>query len=277
MLLSRLAGLGLATCLVIVAPASATLIGVDWDDGKLYNVSTSDASLSLIGPTGITQLSALEYAPGGTLYAFSSGVQASLYTIDPVTATATLVGPLGMFAFEGGIAFSPDGTAYAVSGGSVAAAQLLQLNLATGAATVVATLSGGPHDVNGLAWRSDGKLIGLDRTSNGLIVIDPATGATSLLATVATDIGATGGMAAVGGTGYFSTSGQGDVIPGSNNLYSFDLFTGAYAVVGGFVPVTEGTGIGGLAMPIPEPSTLGMLLLSYALPWRRTPRRRVGA
>lgn len=261
---SRPAGIGLATCLLVVAPVSASLIGVDWDTGVLYNVSTSDASLSVIGSTGITELSALEFAPNGTLYAFSSGSQARLYTIDPVTATATSVGPLGMFAFEGGIAFSPGGTAYAVGGSSVSSPQLLQLNLATGAASVVATLSGGAHDINGLAWRSDGMLVGLDRVSNGLVTINPATGATALLAIVDTDIGATGGMAAVGNTGYFSTSGPGDVIPGSNNLYSFDLFTGAHTLVGSFAPAIENTGIGGLA--IPEPSTLaGMLLFSCAL------------
>ena len=64
------------------------------------------------------------------------------------------------------LAFAPNGTAYGTNGDSAAIPQLFTINLTTGAATVIGTLSGGDHDINGLAYRSDGMLIGLDRVTN---------------------------------------------------------------------------------------------------------------
>jgi hypothetical protein len=141
------------------------LLAVDTDNGNLYQVSTSNAALTLVGNTGVPFLADIQFAPNGTLYGFTDSAAAnpSLYKINPTTAAATLVGPLGIgFVFEGGLAFAPNGTAYGSNAGDSGHDQLFTINLTTGAATVIGTLSGS-HDINGLVYRSDGQLIGLDR------------------------------------------------------------------------------------------------------------------
>src|SRR5207253_2158884 len=89
--------------------ARADLLGVNFDTGELVSVSTANAALTHIGNTGIASMGALEFAPDGTLYGFTVGPTSTLYSINPVTAAATLVGPLGQFTFEGALAFAPGG------------------------------------------------------------------------------------------------------------------------------------------------------------------------
>ena len=138
-----------------VCPLSAqpaTLLGVDRDSGNLYQISTVDASLTFIGNTGIQLLGNLEFAPNGLLYAFTIGSDATLYRIDPNTAQSTAVGRLGVReVFEGGLAFAPDGTGYGVNGENANTPQLFRINSSTGQATIIGTISGGAHDINGLA------------------------------------------------------------------------------------------------------------------------------
>lgn len=244
------------------------LLGIESGTGKLYRISTVNAGVTLIGPTGLANPAALEYGPNGFLYAFTSGDNANLYTLDPGTAAATLIGPLALpFVFEGGLAFSPNGTAYATNGDGAGNPQLLTINLNTGAASVVGTISGAPHDINGLAWRSDGKLIGLDRVTNSLLEINPATAASSFIAAVPSEVGAIGGMTVAGGRGYYNTAGPTASVPGSNSLYSFDLFTGASVLIGAFPAPITGDGFAGLA--VPEPATLGLVAIGAALLVRR--------
>ena len=56
-------------CLMLLAvpSAQANLIGVHYQSGNLYSISTLDASLSLIGNTGVAKLGSLELAPDGYL------------------------------------------------------------------------------------------------------------------------------------------------------------------------------------------------------------------
>jgi len=152
----------LLTCCLIVtlavfafgSNAYAALWASDWAGG-FYSVNTSNASLSYIGSTGISELGALEYASDGTLYGFSSGTGAALYTIDPNTGASSLIGPLNNgFIFEGGLAFG-NGVAYGVNQGSNSTPYLFSLNLATGQATNIGQMYSN-HDFNGLAWRSAG-------------------------------------------------------------------------------------------------------------------------
>jgi hypothetical protein len=189
------------------------------------------------------------------------------------------VEPLGVgFVFEGVLAFAPNGTAYGSNAGSAGAPQLFTINLTTGAATIIGTLAGS-HDINGMTWRSDGKLVALDRVSNSLLVIDPTTLAISTLAALGSAVGAVGGMTVDGTTAFFSTSGPGS-IPGSNSLYTFDLFTGSFSLVGSFAPTITGTGISGIAggasvAAVPEPASLTLAgvaafgLLGYRLRRRK--------
>jgi PEP-CTERM motif len=248
---------------------AGTLLAIDWDTGTLYNLSTTNAALTPIGSTGLSLPADIQFAPNGTLYAFTAGGSSTLYTINPVTAKATAVGPLGISSiFEGGLAFSPGGIAYGTNGDNSGNPQLFSINLNTGQATVIGTISGGDHDINGLAYRSDGKLIGLDRVTNSLLVIDPTTAASSVLAAIGPTVGALGGMTVSGGTGYFDTAGPAATNPGSNSLYSFDLFTGSSSLIGSFSPTISDEGISGIAAApaqtgsVPEPASLFLVTIS---------------
>jgi hypothetical protein len=54
-------------------------------------------------------------------------------------------------------------------------------------------------------------------------------------------------MAVRGGRGYFSTSGPNLVPTGSHELWTFDLYTGAQALIGSLGPAITGDGISGLS------------------------------
>ena len=256
------------SCVLLVAVPVAQagfvpvdLVAIDWDAGDLYHVSTSDATLSFIGNTGLSELGfgALELGNDGSLYGITMGQEASLYRIDPNDASVTRIGPLGVSLFEGGLAFAPDGTAYAVSSGFETDPGLVSIDLATGQATEIGLL-GARHDINGLGWRSDGMLVGLDRVDGALLAIDPVTAAVTHVADIQPAIGGVGGMALGQDFGFFATAGPGHFNPGSNGLYSFDPFTGDHVLVGDFDSTITGWGISGLAV-IPEPATLMLLAL----------------
>jgi hypothetical protein len=77
-------------------------------------------------------------------------------------------------------------------------------------------------------------------------------------------------MTVLGGVGYYNTSGPSSAAPGSNQLYSFDLFSGQSTLIGGFGPIITGTGISGLAAIVPEPSSVVLAVLgAVALLGRR--------
>ncbi len=265
---------------VLLGPTTslnAQLVGVEFDTGSFYSISTSDGSLQLIADTDINGIGALEFnSQDGFIYGFTTGDAATLYrfTISPSLddVTAELIGPLGISTFEGGIAFSPSGTAYAVNGGATVPA-LLSLNLSTGAASVVNSFAD-RHDISGLGWRSDGLLIGLDSTDNALLTIDPLTAAVTTIEQVGATVGTIGGMAHGTGGSFFVTAGPGAVIPGSNSLYSFDPFTGDQIFIASFENQILANGFSGLSF-VPEPATLALLSLGgIALLRRRAGSRR---
>jgi hypothetical protein len=263
------------------APASAgQLFAVDWDTGNFYQVSSTNAALTLVGATGISVPADIQFAPNGTLYAITpTGTSpAALFTINPNTAKATLVGQLGQELTEGALTITPNGTAFAFNGaGTTNVDKLLSINLQTGAATVVGQLNG-QHDINGMAFRSDGELVALDEDSESLLLINPTTLAVSTLAALPGPAGAVGGMTTIDGTTAFFATGI--LVGGTNSLYSVNLFTGTSNLIGSFAPtITSGEGISGLAeaanvvTAAPEPASLTLLGLGVAsvigYSWRR--------
>lgn len=75
-------------------------------------------------------------APAEGLYGVDVVQQVLLY-IDPATAAATVLGPMGLPALTAGADFDCDGTLWALSGTADQAMDLYTLDLATGAATLV--------------------------------------------------------------------------------------------------------------------------------------------
>ncbi len=269
---------GMILAVIVLAPTPslrAQLVGVEFNTGTFYSISTTDGSLQLIGDTDIANIGALEFNPqDGFLYGFTTGAAklTNLYrfTISPSfdAVTAELVGPLGLSIFEGGIAFSPLGGAFAVNGG-VTVPALLSLDIATGDATLI-NFFADRHDINGLGWRSDGLLIGLDNTDDALLAIDPITAGVTVIDQVGAAIGSVGGMAMGEAGNFFVTAGPLAADPGSNSLYSFDPFTGDHVFIASYENQILANGFSGLAF-VPEPATLTMLALGgLALLRRRT-------
>ncbi len=238
---------------------AAELLGVHWDTGTLYRISPSNAAITAVGG-GALNIGALELASDGWVYGVSL-FDNVIYRINPQTFVSTPHSDLtGISMFEGGLTFAPSGLAYLVSGGSALNPELHILDVNTGVTNLIGEISGGEHDINGLVWRSDGMLVGLDRSTNSLLAIDPFTAAATVIASLTPTLGAIGGMTVIDGVGYFNTSGPATSLPGSNELWSFDLFTGAHTLVGSLAPTIAGTGISGLSV-IPEPACASVLAL----------------
>jgi hypothetical protein len=239
-------------CAMSGALASAQdLIGVHWDTGDLYAISPANGAATPIGATAVTHLADIEHGPDGKLYGLrvAGGSALELWRIDPGTAAAALVGPLGFTGFEGDLAFTQAGELYAVNSNTF---QLLRIDIGTGAAVAVAQL---PVMAlfRGLSERADGKLAALEMSTNALLTIDPSTGNVSSKHVLAAAIGGAGSMTRHGGTTYLTTGGPGGAggpggsFSGSNELWTVDPFSGAHSFVASFAGVVGGGGITGLA------------------------------
>lgn len=266
--------------LMISATPSALgveLIGVDFDTGDVYGISLDTAVLTPLGTTGIAGFGSLEFASDGTLYGFTTNLQPgarTLYQLDPLDSYAAHeIGLLNQNSvFDGSLVIAPDGTAYGTNRGDMLAPDLFTIDLGSGVTSPIGTISvdgDTRHDINGMTWRNDGMLVGLDRIENALLAINPADATAEIIAYVTPDAGGVGGMAVWGDTGYFATAGP-DAIPGgSNELYTFNLFTGHHELVGSFDDtITEGSGISGLAI-IPEPASLFLVAVGGLVFLRR--------
>jgi hypothetical protein len=98
-------------------------------------------------------------------------------------------------------------------------AQLLRFDLTTGAQETVGIV--GYYRVTGLAFTSDGSLYGIDAVADRLVMVDPSTGAGTLVCSFGVDVGELADLA----------GGAGGVLwlldDGSARLYRVDRATGA--------------------------------------------------
>lgn len=147
---------------------------------NLYSLNTTTGTASIVGalnppvsavPCGSATCppNALVFSGSGTLYTATN----SLYTINPVTAADTLVGPLGGgFVSGGDLAFANGKMFLATSNNS-----LVTVNPTTGAATLVGPM--GVASMFGLASPDNATLYGVAGTS--VYILDQTTGNATLL------------------------------------------------------------------------------------------------
>ncbi|MFG0274546.1 MAG: DUF6923 family protein [Phycisphaerales bacterium] len=269
-------GVGAACALAIGGAANAGLIGVNFSTGTLYAFDPDAGSIAAIGETGRT-ITGLEVGPAGALYGMTDGLAGRLVTIDPETAGVTDVGPLGAgFSFEGALAIDAAGRAVGATKLAGGGRALFSVDLTTGATATLTGLSRSSIDINGMVFRDDGALVGIDSVRNEFVSIDLATGAvTTISALQSPGIGAVGGLALHRGMGYYATAGAVSGSDGDNALYSIDLYTGEQAFVMSLgSEAGAGFGIGALASttPVPAPSAALPLALGAGGALRR--RRR---
>jgi len=164
----------------VVARATAVI------DGKTQRGHSGSTSPV---PAGITDVGVVRLADFTALYAAAFNGPtgpASLYSIDPVTSAATLIGPIGFWRVSA-MDVSEDGTVYAVGRDPVTRKSvLLTIDLATGAGTAI-----GPTGVEQLGFGdtiadisfrpSDHVLFAYLEAGDGLGTIDLATGRTTAL------------------------------------------------------------------------------------------------
>lgn len=157
------------------AIVSDTLDNVDSQIREIDLVSAEQIGSSVI-TTGI--FTGLEWV-GNDLYAaettlFDMGGSAELRLLDPATGTSTLIGPTGQGDIFGLAYEESTDTLYGITLGG----QLLTVNRTTGSARVIAATG---IQAGSLEFGPDGQLYAIDLLTAELFVIDPTTGASSLV------------------------------------------------------------------------------------------------
>jgi hypothetical protein len=157
---------------------AARLVTIDPATALVTVIGSFDAGPVNSGGTPST-MADLAFDPAGNLYGIGSIGGPQLYSINPVTAKATVIGTTGLTSTTGGgVAIDAAGTVY----GSPTASRFGTYNITTGAFTLIAD----PAEVVGGAWGSldfdeNGVLYALNVGSGSppptaLTTINPATG-----------------------------------------------------------------------------------------------------
>lgn len=274
-----------AAALVLIgvqaAQADYFMRAIDYDTGDLYAVDPTSTNagivdMGIIGSTGVPGMADIWWDPADLcLYGYTTGIDAKFYRIDADTAAASEIGSLNIgFVFEGALCEGPNGSLYGTNQGDAEDPHFFTVDKHTGAATVVNTIGGLAHDVNGMVLRDDGWFAGLDRETDKLLIFNPANGfisnQISMLGIVAGEVG---GMTRHFSQSYLSTSGPSSAFPSNSGLYTLNPNTGEVDFIGVFDPFNiTGTGISGIAV-IPEPASMICLALGVAATLRSRIRR----
>jgi hypothetical protein len=162
----------------------STLYVLNYDTSALATINTATGAATVIGastPGAGESWSGLAGAPGGILYGSATTCSAStLYTIDPTSGHPTVVGPITNGACIIDIAANADGEIYGVD---IAGGNLVKIDPATGAGTVIGSLGVAANYAQGMDFdETTGTLYWAAYTTSGeLRTIDTATGASFLI------------------------------------------------------------------------------------------------
>ena len=286
-------GLASASVLLMLVTAGtaqgATLYMASYTTESLYRIDTDAApgsQVALVGafetpggsPVNYTE-GGLAFDSGGSLYGAFAGTTDELYTVNPIDATATLIGPFDPAndTDVSGISFRlQDNALFGVDSRNDA---LLTIDAGTGAGTLVGDGNMGIVSVGslaGAAFDPGGTLYMADHTNSNLYRF-ANLGAGDATADDATFVGDLGALGLDRPTGMTFALDNGEiklfVVESSSTstaLYVVDLvsFGVDTVVMADSLPL----GIGGLAGIVPEPGTLALLSLGGLAVIRR--RRR---
>ncbi len=248
-----------ATLLCVLAPTASpagTVDGVTYFDNQLISINTTTGIGTLTGPLS-TPVSPFGLANvNGNLYTFDSnaGVITQLNPTTGATVATYNIG-IGPVLGQGGLAFQNSTVGFLTSALDPTTYNpvndLYRFDLATGTSQLIAHTS---DTLEALAFGPNNMLYGLGKLDGNLYVINPDTGAMSLVGNVDVNVGSPIGGLTFGpnGTLYATLD---------DTLYTLNTTTGAATAVGS-ADTTSYTGfnsISGLAFvatAVPEPSSL---------------------
>jgi hypothetical protein len=225
-----------------IAPASpASQVWIDDANGEIATLNPSNGIVTLVGASGVG-LSDIAFNHQGQLFGISF---TALYSINPQTGAATLIGDLSAGGGEmNGLKFGPDGTLYAVSS---ATEQLYTINTATGAATAL----------NGTLQAASAGDIAFE---HGVLYLADANGALEKLTisngTVSASVVGPIGFSAVDG---LATGPNGELYGVSGDqLILINTTTGAGTAVTSFAGMGLQAAYGMDVLPLPTPQVTGV-------------------
>jgi hypothetical protein len=269
--------INLTRSVLALAAGLAAVSGIQANADLIYGVSdqldelvsfNSASPGTLLSANSITGLQTGEEIRGidwigGTLYGL--GDQSHLYTINPLTGAATLVGTGAFSPILNGIDFGFNaGTSQLYVSSDLG--QNLTINPVTGAATAGVNYTGASIDAMAYDYFT-GSFYGISAATHDLYSINPLTGGTSL-------IGATGvsfsdrigfDISPVTDDAFFSGT-----VGGQTEFFNVNLSTGALSLIGDVgTPGELTSGLDSIAI-VPEPTTValtaigvGFMLVSF--------------
>jgi hypothetical protein len=242
-------------------------------DGDLFGVDADTGDATFIGNTGLTAPAGLEFEPATNrlLLLRASGTEHAMYQVNTADASVLklydLTFPPGVERmFEGSFDFDSNGLIYATNTGSNDDAGLLTIDPLTGQGTYIGEFPGELRDINGMVFRSDGVLVGIENYSSSFVSINTSNAVLGFIDGLDSDLTDTsGGLTTVDGqTGYLMTS--------LGVLHQIDLFTGQTMLIGsnGVAGGPQFDLISGLAAVVPEPASLALVFGAFiAVVFRR--------
>ena len=286
--------LSVLTALCAVSTASAADIWATDNLGEINGGTIGDriirydsanpSNVTVVGATGIagTLMGGLDFTPDGRLWAWGQTGAAGLYEINTSNGSASFVGSgsrndVLRRATINDLAYNPvtgKMLGIAATTGRISRTSLYEIDLATGATTRIARLSGSFLPV-GLAVDSAGNAYFEDLISDAIYRIN-GTSATPLPNAMGFDANFSQGMTInwaggdVGHVGAFNNS------TFSTEERTFTVGSGATTLVGNIGPFNSGTGLpeyepGDVAIrPIPEPATIAIMGLGLLAIARRS-------
>jgi len=166
-----------------------TTAGASADETLLLTIDVATGAGTVVGSFGVGPgpMADIAFDPAGNLYGWREPLADDLYRIDKTTGAATLVGDSGLITAQSGLAIDAAGNVY--FGGGVGEPQvygLARIDPATGASIEFI-----PYSIQipvglGLTFDAAGVLygihrVGLSQTERELVIIDPATGALTIV------------------------------------------------------------------------------------------------